>query len=103
MCIPDAKPVCLSTSGVDHLRRGIDPEDLALGSDLGRYGQSGLSGPSSNIQNGVAKGDPRLLDQSLRDRRKHEPDVFAVLLPEGRGVAPSLDNLLVGLHLQKYT
>jgi len=26
-----------------------------------------------------------------------------VLLPEGRGIAPSLDNLLVGLHPQKYT
>jgi hypothetical protein len=40
----------------------------------------------------------RILDKSLRDRRKHLPDDFAVLLPEQRGSTTCGYNLLVGLH-----
>jgi len=71
--------------------------------DKGSYSQSGLSGPGSNIQNCVPAANQPVLDQSLRDRRKHQPDVCAVLLPEWRGITPSVDELLVGLHPEKYT
>jgi DNA-binding transcriptional MerR regulator len=47
--------------------------------------------------------DPRILDQSLRNWRKHLPDDFAVFLPEGRRITPCVYNLVVGLHQQKYT
>jgi hypothetical protein len=47
--------------------------------------------------------DPRILDESLRNWRKHLPDDFAVFLPEGRGITPCVYNLVVGLHQQKYT
>jgi hypothetical protein len=92
-----------STSRIHHLRCGIDPKDLALGADYAGYGQSWLPGPRSNIQNRAPGTDPRILDESLRNRRKHLPDDFAVFLPEGRRIAPCVYNLGVGLHQQKYT
>ena len=98
LCIPEPKMVCRSTSGFHHLRHRIDPEDLAFGADQGSYGQCRLSGTRSNIQNGVPTANQPILDKGLRDRRKHLPDDFAVLLPEWRGITPSAYNLLVGLH-----
>ena len=95
--------VCRSPTGVHHLGRRIDPEDLAFGADKGSYSQSGLSGPGSNIQNCVPAANQPALDQSLRDRRKHLPDDFAVLLPERRGSTPCADNFLIGLHHSKYS
>jgi hypothetical protein len=103
LCIPEPKMVCRSTSGFHHLRRRIDPEDLAFGADQGSYGQCWLSRTRSNIQNCVPAANQPILDKSLRDRRKHLPDDFAVLLPERRGITPYAYNLLVGLHRQKYT
>jgi hypothetical protein len=95
--------VCRSTSGFHHLRRRIDPEDLALGADQGSYGQCRLSGTRSNIQNYVPTANQPILDKSVRDWRKHLPDDFAVLLLERRGITPYAYYLLVGLHPQKYT
>ena len=99
---------CGSPGGVHHLGRGIDPDDFAFCADAGSNGQGWLSGAGGDIEHSVASADLRVVDlsvedQRLRDWRKHLPDDLAVLLPEGRGIAPSLDNLLVGLHLQKYT
>jgi hypothetical protein len=51
----------------------------------------------------VPAANQPILDKSLRDRRKHLPDDFAVLLPERRGITPYAYNFLVGLHPQKYT
>jgi hypothetical protein len=51
----------------------------------------------------VPTSNQPILDKSLRDRRKHLPDDFAVLLPERRGITPYANNLLIGLHKQKYT
>jgi hypothetical protein len=56
-----------------------------------------------NVQNCVPTANQPILDKSLRDRRKHLLDDFAVLLPEWRGSTPCAYNLLVGLHRQKYT
>ena len=103
LCIPKPETVCRSTSSFHHLRNGIDPEDLAFGSDQGSYAQCWLSGTRSNVQNRVPTANQSILDKSLRDRREHLPDDFAVLLPERRGITPSVYNLLVGLHHQKYT
>jgi hypothetical protein len=103
LCIAELETVCRPTGGVNHFLRGIDPEDLARGADPGSYGQRRLSGARSDIQNCLASADQRLLNQSLRNWRKHLPDDFAVLLPEGRGITPCAYNLLVGLHQQKYT
>jgi len=33
--IPEPKMVCRSTSGFNHLRRRVDPENLAFGADQG--------------------------------------------------------------------
>jgi hypothetical protein len=90
--------ICRSTSGFNHLRRRIDPEDLAFGADQGSYGQCWFPGTRSNIQNCVPTANEPILDKSLRDRRKHLPDDFAVLLPERRGITPCAYNPLVGLH-----
>jgi hypothetical protein len=49
----------------------------------------------------VHAADPAILDMSLRDRRKHLVDNFAVVLLERRGVDPSVDNRLVGFHQRK--
>jgi hypothetical protein len=43
-----------------------------------------------------------ILDKSLRNRLIHLPDDFAVLLPKRSGIAPSVYDLLAGLHKQKY-
>jgi hypothetical protein len=51
----------------------------------------------------VLTANQPIFDKGLRDRRKHLPDDFAVLLPEPRGITPYAYNLLVGLHQQKYT
>jgi hypothetical protein len=103
LCIPEPKMVCRSMSGFHHLRRRIDPADLAFGADQVSYGQGWLSGTRSNIQNCVPTANQPILDKSLGDRRKHLPDDFAVLLPERGGITPCAYNLLVGLHQQKYT
>ncbi len=95
--------VCRSTSGFHHLRCRIDPEDLAFGANQGSYGQCWLPGTRSNIQNCVPTANQPILDKSLRDRRKHLPDDFAVFLPERRGITPYTYSLLVGLHQPKYT
>ena len=81
----------------------IDPKHLAFGSDQGSYAQGWLSGTRSNIQNCVPTANQPILDKSLRDRRKHLPDDFAVFLPERRGITPYAYSLLVGLHQPKYT
>src|ERR1700756_546226 len=73
------------------------------GADQGSYGQCWLARTRSNIQNCVPAANQPILDKSLRDRRKHLPNDFAMLLPERRGITPSAYNLLVGLHQQKYT
>ena len=75
----------------------------AFGANQGRYGQGGLSRTRSNIQNCVPTANQPILDKSLRDWRKHLPDDFAVILPEGRGITPYVYNLVVGLRRQKYT
>src|SRR5437870_13321901 len=69
----------------------------------GSYGQCWPSGACNNIQNCMPTANQRILDKSLRDRRKHLPDDFAVLLPERRGITPCGYNFLVRLHPQKYT
>jgi hypothetical protein len=46
----------------------------------------------------VSAADERILDKSLRDRRKHLPDNLAVLLPKRRDANPPVNNLLIGLH-----
>jgi hypothetical protein len=51
----------------------------------------------------VLTADLPILDKSLRNRRKHSLDDFAVLFPEWSGTAPSVYNLLLGLHEQKYS
>src|SRR6266705_2806167 len=94
---------CRSASGCHHLRNRIDPKDLAFGSDQGSYAQGWLSGTRSNIQNCVSTANQPILDESLRDRRKHLPDNFAVLLPQPRGATPSVNNRLAGLHQRKYS
>ena len=103
LCIPKPKMVCRSSSGVHHLGCRMDPEDLALGADKGSDSQSGLSGPGRDIQNCVPSANQPVVDQSLRDRRKHLSDDFAVLLPERSGSTPCAYNLLVGLHQPKYS
>ena len=103
LCIPEPKMICRSTSRFHHLRRRIDPEGLPFGADQGSNGQCWLSGTRSNIQNCVPAANRPIFDKSLRDRRKHLPDDFAVLFPERRGITPYAYNLLVGLHQQKYT
>src|SRR6266702_5732405 len=103
LCIPELRMVCRSTSGFHHLRRRIDPEDLAFGADQGSYGQCRLSGTRSNIQNCMPTANQPILDKSLCDRRKHLPDDFAVFLPERRGITPYAYKFLVRLHQQKYT
>jgi len=50
-------------------RGRIDPV-LAL-EPQGSYRQSGLSGPGRNVQNCVPACESTVLDESLRDRRKH--------------------------------
>ncbi len=101
--IPEPKMVCRSTSGFDHLRHRIDPEDLAFGADQGSNGQCRFSRTRSNIQYCVPTDNQPILDKRLRDWRKHLPDDFAVLLPEPRGITPCAYDLLVGSHQQKYT
>ena len=103
LCVPESTLVCRSASGCDHLRDRIDANDLAFGPDNGRYVQGWLSGPRSNIKNCMSAANQRILDQSLRDRRKHLPDRFAMLLPERRSAAPSVDHSLVALHRRKYS
>jgi ankyrin repeat protein len=98
--ISDRKMVCRSTSGRHHLGNGIDPKDLAFRSDQGSHAQCRISGTGSNVQNCVTTAKLPILDKSLRDRREHLPYDFAVLLPERCNAAPSVYNLLVGLHEQ---
>src|SRR5215813_10086281 len=62
-----------------------------------------LAGTSSNIQDGASTADQPILAKGSRDRRKHLPDDFAVLLPERSGIAPSVYDVLVGLHEHEYT
>ena len=80
--------ICRSTSRFHHLRRRIDPEGLPFGADQCSNGQCWLSGTRSNIQNCVPAANRPIFDKSLRDRRKHLPDDFAVLFPERRGITP---------------
>ena len=102
-CIPESKMVCRPASGCHHFWRRIDPDDFAFGANQGSNRQCRLSGTRSNIQNCVPTANQPVLDKGFRDRRKHLPDDFAVLLPERRGIAPSAYGFLVGLHQQKYT
>src|SRR5215472_7837926 len=95
--------VCRSTGGFDHLYHRVNPEDLALRTNQGGYGQCRLPGPRSNIQNSLAAANQPIFDERLRYRRKHLPDDFAVLLPERRRIAPCAYALLAGLHQQEYT
>jgi hypothetical protein len=101
--VSESTLVCRSPSCSDHLRDKIDANDFAFGSDNDRYAQSRLSGARSNIKDCLSAANPRILDQSLRDWRKHLPDRFAALLPERRRAAPSVDHILVALHGRKYS
>jgi len=101
--IPEAKMVRLPPSGFHHVPHRIDSENSALGLDQGSYGLCGLSGTGSNIENCVSAANQPILDKGRRDRRKHLPDDFAVFLPERSGNTPSVDDVLAGLHEQKYT
>ena len=101
--IPEAKMVRLPPSGFHHVPHRIDSENSALGLDQGSYGLCGLSGTGSNIENCVSAANQPILDKGRRDRRKHLPDDFAVFLPERSGNTPSADDVLAGLHDQKYT
>jgi len=100
LCISDSKTVSFPASRIYHLQHRIDPEDLALGADQASYAQRRLAGTGSNIQNRVSTANQRILDKSIRDRRKHMTDDFAMLLPERSRIAPSVDGVLLGLHEQ---
>ena len=67
------------------------------------YAQGRLSGARGNIKDCMSAGNPCILDQRLRDGRKHLPDRFAVLLPERCRAAPSVDHSLIALHGRKYS
>src|SRR5215472_15356837 len=62
-----------------------------------------LAGTSSNIQDGASTADRPIQAKGSRDRCKHLPDDFAVLLPDRSGTAPSVQDVLVGLHEHEYT
>ena len=93
--------VRLPASGRHHLRNDIHAKDLTFWSGQGGYAQGRLAGTRRDVENCVPTVNLSILDQGLADRRKHLPYDFAVFLPERCGTAPSVDNLLVGLHEQK--
>src|SRR6185369_15221335 len=99
----EPKMACLSTSSLHHLRYRIDTEHSARRADRGSDGQCRVSGTSSNIQNSGSTADQSFLVKSSRDRCEHLPDDLAVFVPERSSVAPSVYNVLVGLHEREYT
>src|SRR4029077_6746002 len=103
LCISDSKTVSFPASRIYHLQHRIDPEDLALGADQASYAQRRPAGTGRKIPNRTSTANQRILDKSIRDRRKHMTDDFAVLLPERSRIAPSVDGVLLGLHERKYT
>src|ERR1039458_5844640 len=103
LCILQPKTLGRPTSGCHHRGNRINSKDLAFRSDPGSHAQCRLSGARSNIQNRVLPANLSIFDESLCNRRKHLLDDFAVLLPVRSGTAPSVYDLLVGLHERRYS